>query len=160
MIYVTKKRNMSSFIPCYDFRLPVIDDHSRKPYLKSQSEAYDKDTIQSASPSGQRPAASHAKRHLKGGYLQTTSTVCKMRSASSARRPTRALASFFGKLGLVKFQRDGFPATGIAALSVKSLANAFLKTPYKSTLHPHMNADWSSRIGSFKMGVTKQPKCG
>ena len=96
-----EKRNMSSFIPCYDFRLPVIDDHSRKPYLKSQSEAHEKDTIQSASPSGQRPAASHAKRHLKGGYLQTTSTVCKMRSASSARRPTRALASFFGKLELV-----------------------------------------------------------
>ena len=60
---------MSSFIPCYDFRLPVIDDHSRKPYLKSQSEAHEKDTIQSASPSGQRTRSESCEEAFERGLF-------------------------------------------------------------------------------------------
>jgi hypothetical protein len=50
MVCVTKKKEHKPSRPRHDFRHPVIDVHSGKPFLQSQSEAHDKDTIQSAEP--------------------------------------------------------------------------------------------------------------
>ena len=45
-----EKKDHEPSRPRHDFRHPVIDVHSGKPCLKSQSYANDKDTIQSAGP--------------------------------------------------------------------------------------------------------------